>query len=208
MKRLGLDWPVEYRIATKEELESKRYMGIDPGLRGCGIAIFKGPWLERAWYQYNSERVERGPKAWADMGRAVNRGLEERGFSTNVDVLCIEYPQVYKTRWQKGDQDDIIQLAAATGSVSRSLDIANKFGVVPVAWKGNVPKPVHNGRVMKRLTEEEKGLMESCPENLRNNLIDAVGLGLYIIGRAGLKRGTGHIFKPWTKGEEGMAEDD
>jgi hypothetical protein len=63
--------------------------------------------------------------------------------------------------------------------------------VSPHDWKGSVPKDLHNERVLKKLTVEEREIVyAACTQNgkrvslgLLNNVIDAVGLGLWYIGR-------------------------
>lgn len=55
--------------------------------------------------------------------------------------------------------------------------------VLPHAWKGSVDKDTHNLRVLKRLTEAEKALLDGILPSLVNNVIDAIGLNLWKSGR-------------------------
>lgn len=57
--------------------------------------------------------------------------------------------------------------------------------VLPHAWKGSVPKETHNERVLKRLTDPERALLHACgcPPVLLNNVIDAIGLNLWMTRR-------------------------
>jgi hypothetical protein len=56
--------------------------------------------------------------------------------------------------------------------------------VYPEEWKGRIPKEKHQPTILQALGEEEVMLVEGVmPSSLRNNAIDAVGIGLYFLGR-------------------------
>lgn len=157
-----------------------RLLAVDPGLRGCGAATFVDNRLERAWYCRNTERNERGPKAWREMGLALHADLVTRGL-LDIHAFATEYPQIYHSEHQIGDQDDIVQLACAAGAISAVIPAKHFVGYLPRYWKGQVPKKVHNLRVVCRLDEEEKTKLEPVPQQLRNNIIDAIGIGLFLL---------------------------
>jgi len=59
--------------------------------------------------------------------------------------------------------------------------------VYPVTWKGNVPKDVHHARIVAALCPGEREKVKTCgafiPHAKRHNMLDAVGLCLYAVGR-------------------------
>lgn len=168
-----------------------RLLTIDPGLRGCGVATFVDGRVERAWYSRNLELNERGPKAWREMAYAVHKDLKDRGL-LDVHACAIEYPQIYKQAHQLGDQDDIIQVACTAGAVATLVAAHKWIGFLPRQWKGQVPKAVHNMRVLCSLDEEEKKHMEPIGAGLRHNVIDAIGIGLHVLRIQGARTGKPH----------------
>lgn len=100
-----------------------------------------------------------------------------------------EYPQSYIASQQKGDQNDLVELAGVVGATCAELG-GTVTGVLPREWKGQTPKDIHNARVLKRLTPEELKIVQTCSvsESLLHNTIDAVGIGLFHLGRLERKR--------------------
>ena len=98
----------------------------------------------------------------------------------------IEIPIAYPSR--KVDPNDLIKLAIMAGEYAGYLDALGfpqaQF-VKPVQWKGTVPKDVHQRRILKKLKPEE---LERLPKRPRakdydHNMLDAVGIGLWKLGR-------------------------
>jgi hypothetical protein len=93
----------------------------------------------------------------------------------------IEIPQVYLGQQQKGDQNDLINLAVTVG---RYVDRATACGfrvklVKPREWKGQLPKDVCWQRVRETLTSSELANMEKVPKSRAHNMHDAIGLGTW-----------------------------
>jgi hypothetical protein len=57
----------------------------------------------------------------------------------------------------------------------------------PSAWKGQVPKSVHHARILAALSYEEQSRIPKLPTSKLHNVLDAVALGLFHVGR--VKRG-------------------
>lgn len=104
--------------------------------------------------------------------------VDERPYST----LVIEIPQVYRASQSKGDPNDLIKVAVQAGQwIERfSCTGAAVRRVLPNEWKGQVPKTVHNKRVLACLTEDEK---TRILPSLDHNMVDAIGLGLFHLKR-------------------------
>ncbi len=68
--------------------------------------------------------------------------------------------------------------------------------VTPAQWKGAVPKEVHQPRILAALTAAEQGVLDAAKvaPTLKNNVVDAIGLGLWAVGRLG--QPVPVIFKP------------
>lgn len=166
-------------------------LAIDPGLRLCGVAMFEGTALNSAWLVKNTSKTERGPEAWFAMAERVLASWLKRTPARGqlVANLIIEVPQVYWRSSKGGRAADLIELAGVVGAVSTACPVMARRHFYPAVWKGQVPKEVHNKRVLKHLTEKEHGFMEPVSASLRHNQIDAVGLGLYHLGRMPRKAG-------------------
>lgn len=161
-------------------MSEKHTVCVDPGLRGCGVAIFENAHLIHAAYVKSPEQKERGPVAWRAMAGAVFEYVEEW---LPAGTLVIEVPQVYRGAQQKGDPDDLLQLVGVEGWLGGLLMPARVVGYRPREWKGQIPKDVHNRRVEKALETYELAQFAGCPAYLKHNVLDAVGLGLFHLGR-------------------------
>ncbi len=130
-------------------------------------------------------KADRGPYAWRDMARAVwawyaDRVPEAAGEQWEPDVLVLEGQQVYSTRFQKGNQDDLLQLAGVCGAIAYAFQGSPEMhSYLPRLWKGQVPQKVFSERLWNKLTPEERSKYEPCPASLRHNIDHAVGLGAY-----------------------------
>lgn len=100
--------------------------------------------------------------------------------------LVIEVPEIYISRanW-KGDPNDLIKVALQVG---RWIERAAQRGcsvttALPKEWKGQTPKDVHNARAIRKLTPSEAARLPHMAETKRHNMIDAVALGLWKLGR-------------------------
>jgi hypothetical protein len=100
------------------------------------------------------------------------------------DTLVIEWPQIYVRARSKGDPNDLLLVAGVAAGVVASVRAGCVFMPKPADWKGQVPKEIHNARAMKRLSPAEAALVAPAgPASKLNNAIDAVGLGLWALGR-------------------------
>jgi len=145
-------------------------LSIDPGVKTVAWALFRKGYL-------------------VDVQLSRAKSLEEQigglQLPEAVAKVVIEVPQVYASSPRA---EDLIRLAMVAGAC---LKEAGRYGheieallVKPHAWKGTVPKDIHNKRVLKRLDRQERSLVEDVnPKSLRHNAIDAVGIGLWALGR-------------------------
>jgi hypothetical protein len=104
-----------------------------------------------------------------------------------VDDLVIECPQVYPGSKKRVDPNDLIKLARGVGRVEERAMLRGirVHIVLPHAWKGSVPKDVFAGRIIGHMRPEEAAILGAIKvsNSKLHNVIDAVGLGLWKLGR-------------------------
>lgn len=123
-------------------------------------------------------RPDADGQIWAAMANEVVALLRHY----DPDTIVLEVPQVYQMTG-KGDPNDLIHLAGIVGGIAA---IANRPTVTlrPREWKKQVKKEVMLARIENRLSpDERKCINRGMPANLRHNVIDAIGIGLYVCGR-------------------------
>ena len=159
-----------------------RLLAVDPGIRGCGVAMFRKECglgvLEKAAYLFNEYPKGNGPREAARLAELVSTWA---GFS--VEVLALEYPRVYPSRNQKGDQNDLLPLAGIVCAVAAFFPRAQVLRYFPRDWKGTADPDVMIERIISKVTPEERTRVVPCPEHLMHNVWDAVGIGLFAVDR-------------------------
>lgn len=106
-----------------------------------------------------------------------------------VRRIIIERPHTGRTRARARD---IITLAIRAGEVGGVLRyLTTQAGktvepeyIEPQRWKGQLPKKRCNDLVEAKLFIQEKSLLNKIkPLSAKHNVLDAVGIGLYAVGR-------------------------
>lgn len=101
--------------------------------------------------------------------------------------LIIECPRVYPR--SRVNPNDLIQLAVKVGRDIARYEQANLNPnsriVYPQEWKGTISKELCNQRILAKLRPEERVLVPNLPASYLHNCIDAIGLGLFELGRMG-----------------------
>lgn len=155
-----------------------RRLYIDPGTRVLGAALFHGTEL-----------------VMAQASRSRHRVLNERIADHVANLTCyradravIEHMQYRPTASTPQDLIDVQAVGCAVGGV-----LAGAVSLVrPSTWKGNLPKPIHHARLVQALTpEEQERLGVELVDRARSRttrgadkeVLDAVGIGLYLTGR-------------------------
>lgn len=158
-------------------------LAIDPGINVCGCALFEFGQLHKAW-------LARTPRAAAaeDITQRVDsmaREVIEVIGDTRVDSIVVEWMQIYPGRRKKVDPNtSLLPLVGVVAAVSALLPAAaQRTSYQPRAWKGTQDGDACTRRIERHMTEAEKGVIRDCPAGLRHNVIDAVGIGLFHLGR-------------------------
>lgn len=99
----------------------------------------------------------------------------------------IEEPQAYVGRRSKGRMQDIVELARYVGQIQTKFKTTTL--VKPAQWKGNLPKAICKARCKAALTRDEL----ACVDTEDHNVWDAIGLGLFYLGRFRLKKGQRNV---------------
>lgn len=151
------------------------------------------PGASPGWAIFDNKRLREAGTYDPDHGSSLP-ALNERAFGgENSREVVVEIPRIYP-HGGKGDQNDIIELALAAGIV---LGHFWHLGVVitrvhPRRWKGTVPKEIHHARVIDELEPYERLVLgepkkktKANPHGFDNNMLDAIGLGLWRMERMG-----------------------
>lgn len=138
---------------------------VDPGKHALAYSVWENTKFRWAYLVQGNR---------AQMFRAVAK--EEPTM-----VIC-ELPVAYPGSRTGGDPNDLIQVAASAGAAMGACDCS--ITVQPVQWKGQLPKEIHHERLRKG--PGWVYAMDSClatvPVNLRHNVLDAIGIGLWAFG--------------------------
>jgi hypothetical protein len=95
--------------------------------------------------------------------------------------LVIEMPQVYRTGQAR--LKDVTELAFSAGAIAARYE--NVIRYLPAEWKGQVPKNIHQARIMAALTQSERKILDGIKKKDLQHILDAIGLGLFHLGRLG-----------------------
>lgn len=109
-------------------------------------------------------------------------GLGEPPFDRAIRVV-IELPQVYPSH--PVPPNDLITLSFLAGRYAgRARAVCEVVTVFPHEWKGNLRKDVCAARVMHHLSSTEREIVRACdaPKGQMNNVLDAIGIGLFAKG--------------------------
>ncbi len=172
---------------------------VDPALNSPGAALFRGGVLTAA------EKVRIDPDyAKLPIGERVGRVAADVvrwviARNAAPRYLAVEWPQIYQRTHQKGakrgaDNNDLLGLAGVCGAVVGILqlgmarrDVAlTVVSPTPGEWAGQLPKATTGDaksspralRILSRLSPAERNCVPAS-----HDAIDAVGLGLFCLGR-------------------------
>lgn len=113
--------------------------------------------------------------------------IDREDMALPTDVV-IEKPE-YRAHEKKNVRvDDLITLAVRVGRLAQQARRMNVTLPTPTEWKGSVPKRIHQPRILEALTDAERdvvarGATRPRAKDLDSNVVDAVGLGLWKLGR-------------------------
>jgi hypothetical protein len=161
-------------------------IAIDPSLTKPGLAVFQDRLLITAIRVHIPKGHPEDPGARA---MYVAREIFAMSYPAVPNRLVYEWPQIYRAARSKGDPNDLIALAAIGSafaglwSKDRLLEIQ---APTPAQWIGQLPKSEtgdpwdspRGARIKSRLDPIELARVQA-----KHDAVDAVGLGLWSLGR-------------------------
>lgn len=180
-------------------------LAVDPSVRSPGAALFENKRLI-ACTRLVLERDESASQGqhWMDVAQTLRRWARAQHLGP-IDELVFERPQIYTWAKSKGDPNDLIGLAGVGSALAGLLTPSLITTPKPDEWAGQVSKvcPVCKGkakrkcktcegsafrtprgqRIMSRLDAAERALVPD-----QHDALDAVGIGLFAVGRYGVQR--------------------
>jgi hypothetical protein len=116
--------------------------------------------------------------------------LSEKHRMGDITEVVIECPYVYPGGKTK-DPNAIVTLALNAGTWAGRYERCNVRYVRPWQWKGQTPKEIHHERIRAKLDASETAIVTGgtarfgarLPKSKAHNVLDAVGLGLFAVGR-------------------------
>lgn len=153
---------------------------IDPGTKETGLALFDDGKLKHC-------TLMRAKSIDGMINELAN--VDWPALFDYPDIVIVEQPTIYPRDGAK-KSNALIKVSLIAGAAASAFGCSSwttvKF-VEPRTWKGSVPKDIHNKRTLDKLDHGESLVytmrMISLPGGLVHNMVDAIGLGLYEIGR-------------------------
>lgn len=164
-------------------------LAVDPGLIHPAAALFEDGVLVRASrvkVPAKLSKLDLGQRC-LEVANLINSwlGSDLELPTAHPTELVIEWPKVYRGNKSKGDPADLFGLVGVGMCLAGVLQVPTT-AVQPWQWIGNLPKTtkgnpltsIRGQRIWSRLSEVEKQAVV-----LSHDAIDAVGIGLWKLGR-------------------------
>ena len=171
-------------------------MCVDPGLSGTGWSFWIKDENVNANEPRNSWRIamsgaftpsgEALQDRVADLARVLHGLLVTMTAATKATrvVLAVEHPQYFQGAGATNASGALVSLAMAAGAAlsASALHPCCRPLLVPLSWKGNLPKEICCARIVERM-RRDPACRNWEPRTKTTHEIDAVGIGLYLQGR-------------------------
>lgn len=164
-------------------------LAVDPGVRYPAGALFVSGVLQKASRVKIPKGI--GPKTPVlERCRAISLSITDWAQAI-PDILVVEYPQIYTQDKSKGNPNQLVPLAAIGACLSGLYMATRVISPTPREWTGNIPKnedgdpwdSPRGRRVWERLSDVERTRVVPS-----HDAVDAVGLGLFGLGRFDRRR--------------------
>lgn len=175
-------------------------LAVDPSIKSSGVALFVGGVLVAASVRKlpASMRTDTVTDCremslrifeWAVTYDRSPHPTPSGGDRIPTELAC-EWPQIYRETKSKGSPNNLLPLSAICCGVAMLLPSRSKVaGYLPREWSGGIPKATKGNakksprayRIGSRLTlPGEVGIWDRTKGH---DAIDAIGIGLYHLGR-------------------------
>lgn len=136
-----------------------KWVSIDPGSAGSGYAI------------WNDEELIK----WGNYYNNILDNISQLIIQNGIKQAYIEKPQYMESNigFAAARSDALVKLSMFCGALEnmlKNLDLRVEW-VPIIKWKGNQPKKIAQKKILKKIKVNAKG-----------HCIDAIGIGLYILG--------------------------
>ena len=164
-------------------------VAIDPGLRHAGVAIFDLGGVLVACEVTRARDKGSDPLALNESVAAyVTKFVREHLSADKPLRVVAEWPRVFGRGKSKGDPNDLLPLSGCSSACVARLRPETCAAVRPDEWKGQAPTDtVVRARVASRLSPREANILahaeHAAGKTLGHNVLDAVGIGLFAVGR-------------------------
>lgn len=164
------------------------YVGIDPGVRACGVAASDGQSLIGALWARSETKERLGDDVVDAAVEGVRRVCSDRRAGGDW-VVGVEFPEVTRDR-ARGDAktEDLLELCYWIGRVEQQLRERLRAHVVRVqvsTWKHNIKTEVLEHRLLRMvppmgLSRAEHATITWPAPSYRHNVVDAVALARWL----------------------------
>lgn len=117
-------------------------LSVDPGLRACGVALWRDGELLRAC-AIRGGTEGRGPDVWRSLAASVVNWVEAGLADGESGVVLVETMKVYAQG--RADPADLVELAGVSGAIVGRLGWRAE-GVRAAEWNGQLPSPIRRNR--------------------------------------------------------------
>lgn len=159
-------------------------LAIDPSVSSPGVALFRSGEL-LACDRLKVVAGGAGAPGWLHVAREIAAYAIRRGV---YNTVVFERPQIYRAVKSKGNPNDLIGLAGVGMAVVGLLadTLVDVLSPTPAEWIGQLPKSTTGSaktspRAKFILSRLAPGELELVPD--QHDAIDAVGVGLWALGR-------------------------
>lgn len=178
-------------IAKGNDPNLGELVAIDQSLNSPGIALFRSGVL------VGSAVLKQKHETHWPIGARVSVTSRDllrwvAAYTRDVRMVAIEWPQVYNYRNSKGDPNDLLPVAAVGGAVATGITLLYQDRAVeirspkPADWSGQIPKYTTGAvwesprarRILGRLAKHERDIV-----SVSHDALDAIGIGLWVLGR-------------------------
>jgi hypothetical protein len=164
---------------------SSPVLGVDPGKRGCGVALFSEGWLKEAAYV----PAEEDEPPWSAVSAVLAWASKHVDVSAPGEgaAVVVERMKVYAGRRGNADPSDLLELEAVAGGV---LCVFAACGWLPVGvlareWNGQIPRDVRMQRtrswISSRGRQEVTRVLPCKPPALVHNAWSAIGIARWYL---------------------------
>lgn len=157
-------------------------VSIDPGVHSSALAVWYAP---TSGFETSRGILYRAGLSTPCGGSQGATGVFDllASWGASQAPVVIEVPVKYPTR--RSTHRDVERMLAVVRELKAAYPPASWFEVSPFGWKGNTPKGIQGARILSALTKVEHDAVTWPKKALRHNVVDAIGIGLWRLGRLG-----------------------